>query len=64
MLNVGFTPREAQVQELVEQGRSTSEIGAQLGIRPGTVKIHRKNAKLKIRQAAEKSAPLVSESTL
>jgi len=57
--NVRFTPREQQVHELGEQGRSISEIGEQLGIAIGTVKVHRKNAKLKIRQAAEKSTQAV-----
>jgi DNA-binding NarL/FixJ family response regulator len=38
-----LTPREAQVFELVEQGLTNSEIARELGIRPGTVKIHLKH---------------------
>ena len=38
-----LTPREQQVLELVEQGFKNREIGAELGIRPGTVKIHLKH---------------------
>ena len=39
----GLTPREQQVMELVEQGLKNKEIGTELGIRPGTVKIHLKH---------------------
>jgi hypothetical protein len=35
-----LTPREQQVLELVEQGFKNREIALELGIRPGTVKIH------------------------
>ena len=38
-----LTPREQQVAELVEQGLKNREIGRELGIRPGTVKIHLKH---------------------
>ena len=39
-----LTPREHQVMELVEQGLKNKEIGRELGIRPGTVKIHLKHS--------------------
>ena len=38
-----LTPREQQVLELVEQGFKNREIALELGIRPGTVKIHLKH---------------------
>ncbi len=38
-----LTPRERQVLELVEQGLKNKEIARELGIRPGTVKIHLKH---------------------
>jgi two-component system nitrate/nitrite response regulator NarL len=38
-----LTPREQQVLELVEQGFKNREIAIDLGIRPGTVKIHLKH---------------------
>jgi two-component system, NarL family, nitrate/nitrite response regulator NarL len=38
-----LTPRENQVLELVEQGLRNKEIARELGIRPGTVKIHLKH---------------------
>lgn len=38
-----LTPRERQVMELVEQGYKNREIAQELGIRPGTVKIHLKH---------------------
>jgi DNA-binding NarL/FixJ family response regulator len=38
-----LTTREQQVLELVEQGFKNKEIAADLGIRPGTVKIHLKH---------------------
>ena len=38
-----LTPREQQVLELVEQGLRNKEIAGELGIRPGTVKIHLKH---------------------
>ena len=38
-----LTPREHQVMELVEQGFKNKEIATELGIRPGTVKIHLKH---------------------
>lgn len=38
-----LTPREHQVMELVEQGFKNREIAQELGIRPGTVKIHLKH---------------------
>jgi two-component system nitrate/nitrite response regulator NarL len=41
--HTNLTSRELQVVELVEQGLKNRDIGAQLGIRPGTVKIHLKH---------------------
>ena len=38
-----LTPREQQVMEQVEQGLKNKEIAKELGIRPGTVKIHLKH---------------------
>jgi DNA-binding NarL/FixJ family response regulator len=38
-----LTARERQVLELVEQGFKNKEIAQELGIRPGTVKIHLKH---------------------
>jgi DNA-binding NarL/FixJ family response regulator len=38
-----LTTREQQVLELVEQGFKNKEIATELGIRPGTVKIHLKH---------------------
>ena len=38
-----LTPRESQVLVLVEQGLTNGEIARELGIRPGTVKIHLKH---------------------
>jgi DNA-binding NarL/FixJ family response regulator len=38
-----LTRREGQVMELVEQGLKNKEIAGELGIRPGTVKIHLKH---------------------
>lgn len=38
-----LTPREQQVLELVEQGCKNKDIAQELGIRPGTVKIHLKH---------------------
>ncbi len=38
-----LTVREQQVLELVEQGAKNKEIAQELGIRPGTVKIHLKH---------------------
>ena len=38
-----LTGREQQVLELVEQGFKNKEIATELGIRPGTVKIHLKH---------------------
>jgi two-component system nitrate/nitrite response regulator NarL len=38
-----LTPREHQVLELVEQGMRNKEIARELGIQPGTVKIHLKH---------------------
>lgn len=38
-----LTARETQVLALVEQGLTNGEIGGELGIRPGTVKIHLKH---------------------
>jgi len=38
-----LTAREQQVLELVEQGCKNKEIAVELGIRPGTVKIHLKH---------------------
>jgi DNA-binding NarL/FixJ family response regulator len=38
-----LTPRERQVLQLVEQGMKNSEIARELGIQPGTVKIHLKH---------------------
>lgn len=42
-LHTELTPREQQVLELVEQGFKNREIAVELGIRPGTVKIHLKH---------------------
>jgi two-component system nitrate/nitrite response regulator NarL len=38
-----LTPREQQVLDMVEQGFKNKEIALELGIRPGTVKIHVKH---------------------
>ena len=38
-----LTSREQQVLELVEQGFKNKEIATELGIQPGTVKIHLKH---------------------
>ena len=38
-----LTPREHKVLEMVEQGFKNKEIALELGIRPGTVKIHLKH---------------------
>ena len=38
-----LTPREQQVLELVEQGLRNKQIAVELGIQPGTVKIHLKH---------------------
>jgi DNA-binding NarL/FixJ family response regulator len=38
-----LTPREQQVLDLVEGGMKNREIARELGIRPGTVKIHLKH---------------------
>lgn len=38
-----LTPREQQVMSLVEQGSKNKDIARDLGIRPGTVKIHLKH---------------------
>jgi len=38
-----LTPREAQIYALVEQGLTNNEIARELGIRPGTGKIHLKH---------------------
>ena len=38
-----LTPREQQVLDLVEHGMKNREIAKELGIRPGTVKIHLKH---------------------
>lgn len=38
-----LTPRETQVMDLVEHGLKNREIARELGIRPGTVKIHLKH---------------------
>lgn len=38
-----LTARELQVVELIEQGMKNRDIGRELGIRPGTVKIHLKH---------------------
>ncbi len=42
-IRTDLTPRERQVMELVEQGFKNREIAQELGIRPGTVKIHLKH---------------------
>ena len=38
-----LTPRERQVMQLVEHGLKNRDIASELGIRPGTVKIHLKH---------------------
>ncbi len=38
-----LTPREQQVMELVGQGLKNREVAKELGIRPGTVKVHLKH---------------------
>src|SRR5580693_8562180 len=38
-----LTPREHQVLQMVEQGFKNKEVALELGIRPGTVKIHLKH---------------------
>jgi DNA-binding NarL/FixJ family response regulator len=38
-----LTPREQEVLNLVEQGMKNKDIAVQMGIRPGTVKIHLKH---------------------
>jgi two-component system nitrate/nitrite response regulator NarL len=38
-----LTPREQEVLNLVEQGMKNKDIATQMGIRPGTVKIHLKH---------------------
>lgn len=43
VVHSSLTSRERQVLELVEQGMRNKEIAAELGIRPGTVKIHMKH---------------------
>ena len=40
---VGLTQREQQVMELVGQGLKNREVATELGIRPGTVKVHLKH---------------------
>lgn len=40
---VGLTAREQQVMELVGQGLKNREVASELGIRPGTVKVHLKH---------------------
>lgn len=42
-VQVGLTPREQQVMELVGQGLKNREVATELGIRPGTVKVHLKH---------------------
>jgi DNA-binding NarL/FixJ family response regulator len=42
-LRIGLTPREQQVMELVGQGLKNREVASELGIRPGTVKVHLKH---------------------
>lgn len=42
-IRTDLTAREHQVMELVEQGYKNREIAQELGIRPGTVKIHLKH---------------------
>lgn len=39
-----LTPRERQVADCTARGLRDKEIGAELGIAPGTVKIHLKHA--------------------
>ena len=43
VVHSSLTSRERQVLELVEQGMRNKEIAIELGIRPGTVKIHMKH---------------------
>lgn len=42
-----LTPREISVAHLVRRGLSTDEVGAELGISPKTVRVHRSNLKRK-----------------
>ena len=50
---VEFTERERQVHELTADGLSVKAICERLGIKSGTVKTHRKNARLKIKHRAD-----------
>lgn len=53
--NRGVTPREAEVAALMLRGHTNDSIALILGIRAGTVKVHRKNlyAKLEISSTSE-----------
>jgi DNA-binding CsgD family transcriptional regulator len=50
-----LTERERQVLRLIIEGRSNKEIGAELGISPKTVSVHRTNvmAKLDVQTTVE-----------
>jgi DNA-binding NarL/FixJ family response regulator len=50
----GLSPRERQVLKLVVEGRTSKEIAALVGVRPGTVDTYRSRimAKLEIRDIA------------
>jgi len=48
-----LTPREREVVELTLKGHSADAIGGQLGISPGTVRIHRRNVYSKLRISSQ-----------
>lgn len=41
-----MTAREQQVAELIDQGLTNQQIADQLGISPGTVKIHKRKLRM------------------
>lgn len=58
-----LTPREQEIARLLLRGHSSASVAEQLGISPGTVKIHRKNlyARLSIGSQAELLGLFVQE---